>query len=151
MNNCIAIILDSVAYMKKYYEDLKEMYFHIVLILCFSHIIHGAVHKAIDICFLKIKKFSMKFASLLLKNRKAKKLFLVHLKKNNYENIKEIPRILDIRWYSFFNCIKQIKEYYPAVIDFLKDTKNETYSKLLFEFIDLDLNNLNMFYFSLNC
>lgn len=147
-DNCCAIISDSASYMKKFIKDLKAMYPHIIRIPCFSHIIHLAVRKAVDEYFFDIKKFSMKFASILSKNRNAKNIFMIHLKKNNFENFKEIPRVMDIRWYSFYNCLKQIKEYYPAVVDFLNEVTHLDFGKRLNEILPINSKNTNVLFLS---
>ena len=126
---CMAIVSDCAPYMKKYYKNLSVMHNHIMRVPCFSHMIHLAIRKAIETVFGDIKQFCMKFSALLCKNRSAKNLFLQMLRKNGIEFEKEIPRVLDIRWYSMYNCIQCCDQYFPAVLGFFLESKHESISK----------------------
>lgn len=145
--NCLAIVSDSAAYMKKYYKCISLMHKHIIRVPCFSHLIHLSVKKTVEEIFPTVRFFCMKFSSLLSKNRCAKKLFNFHRQKNELNDRKEIPRVYDSRWYSLYDCIQSIVELAPAIVDFLTDVNAKSFVLKFEHSINLNIPDINKLLF----
>ena len=97
-----SITCDSAAYNKKLVNDLKIAIPNVKRIPCFTHIINIAIKESIKCYYKNVFEFCMRFASKLKINRKFSNLF-----RNEFETF-NIPRVCEIRWYSFYESLSRI-------------------------------------------
>ena len=114
-----SITCDSAAYNKKLVNDLKQDLPNVKRIPCFTHILNVAIKASIKKYFDHIFQFCMRFSSKLKVNKKFSNLF-----QNEYESL-NIPKICEIRWYSFYNCLSKIWSKYGLIKSVLKANDND--------------------------